>query len=67
MFLMGIPNIDVELTGNFDEFTDLFRLMCMVDDPTSENTRRIIWWLQCNSRLSPLLPFGNNRLRHDLT
>ena len=64
---MGIPNVDVELTSNFDVFTDLFRLMGMVDNPASEYTRRTIWRLECHSRLGPLLPFGNNRLRHDLT
>ena len=64
---MGIPNVDVELTSHLDVFTNLFRLMCMVDDPTAEYTRWTIRRLECHSRLSPLLPFGNNRLRHDLT
>ena len=46
MIMMGIPNIYIKFPSDLDEFTILFRLMRMVDDPAAQNARWTIRRLQ---------------------
>lgn len=67
MIIMRIPNVYIELSSNFDMFTNFLRLVGMIDNPAAQNTRRTVRRAKCFSRLSPFFPFSHDCLRHDLT